>query len=86
MTATTADYYATVRVVATALRLWRKGEMAKVNETLAGLPQGLYVGSSMTLNEAAFAMLASLAGKDFDTMVEAVVAEVIGLESEEGTV
>jgi hypothetical protein len=79
---TSATYYATVRAAATALRLWHQGDKQGVNDAVAGLPQGLYIGASMTLAEALAITLANLTGKDFDTMVESHVAQLIGLESE----
>lgn len=77
-----ATHYAAVRACATALRLWRKGETEKVNGTLTHMPVATMVGAFLTLAEGGYAGLASLTGKDFDTMVEAVCAELIGLESE----
>jgi hypothetical protein len=79
----TATHYAAVRTVASALRSWRKGEMEKVNGTVANMPVAVYVGASLTLTEAAFDTLAALTGKDFHVLVEGVCAEMIGLESEE---
>lgn len=81
---TTATHYAAVRTVATATRLWRNGDMEQVNGIVANMPVATYVGASLTLTEAAFAMLADATGKDFHTLVEAVCAEMIGLESEGG--
>jgi hypothetical protein len=79
----TATHYAAVRTVAAALRLWRNGDMEKVNSIVAHMPVSVFVAASLTLNEGAYASLADVTGRDFDSLVEAVVAEMIGLESED---
>jgi hypothetical protein len=79
----TASHFAAIRALGTALRHWHNGEHEKVNATVANMPQSLYVGASLTLADVALAALAADKDLDFDVLLESIVAELIGLESEE---